>query len=128
MRYLRVRLALAIAAATVAASCSQADPQIRLSAEQVPRHGKVEVHGAGFTPEHNVTSHLRRSDGSDFPVLPIMTDARGEFSHTIDTMVLELGPHELWVVDDRSGRTSNHVRFEVTLDYRTDAGKPAPDR
>ena len=118
MRRLRVRLALAIVAAAVATACAQPDPQIRLSAEQIPRHGQVEVHGAGFTPQQNVSSHLRRSDGSDFPTLPIMTDGRGEFTHTIDTMVLELGPHELWVVDDRSGRTSNHVRFEVTLDYR----------
>ena len=122
MRPLRVRLALALVAATLAAACAQPDPQrrdpqVRLSSEQVPRHGHVEVRGAGFTPQQNVSSHLRRSDGSDFPVLPIMTDGRGEFTHTIDTMVLELGPHELWVVDDQSGRTSNRVRFEVTLDY-----------
>lgn len=117
MRLLRRCLVLAIAAATVAASCTQADPQIRLSSERIPRHWKLEVHGAGFTPGQNVSSHLRRADGSEFPVLPILTDARGEFAHTIDTMILELGVHELWVVDDRSGRTTNHVRFEVTFDY-----------
>jgi hypothetical protein len=118
MRVLRRCLVLAIAAATVAASCTQADPQVRLSAERIPRHGKLEVHGAGFTPAQNVSSHLRRADGSEFPVLPILTDAHGEFTHTIDTMILELGAHELWIVDDRSGRTSNHARFEVTFDYR----------
>ena len=49
--------------------------------------------------------------------VPILTDAHGAFTHTIDTMILELGRHELWVVDDRSGRTSNHVQFEVTFEY-----------
>ena len=117
MRLRRFCWALAIAAATVAASCAPAAPQIRLSSERIPRHWKLEVHGAGFTPEQNVSSHLLRGDGSEFPVLPILTDARGEFTHTIDTMILELGAHELWVVDDRSGRTSNHARFEVTFDY-----------
>jgi hypothetical protein len=117
MQLRRVGIALAVAIAAVATSCAQANPQITLSSEQIPRHGHVEVRGAGFTARQNVSSHLRRSDGSEFPVLPILTDERGEFSHTIDTMVLELGSHELWVVDDRSGRTSNHARFEVTLDY-----------
>ena len=117
MRLLRVGLALAIVAATIAAWCAQADPQIRLSADRIPRHWKLEVQGAGFTPGQNVSSHLRRADGSEFPVLPILTDAHGAFTHTIDTMILELGRHELWVVDDRSGRPSNHVQFEVTFEY-----------
>ena len=106
-----------MAAATVAASCTQADPQVRLSSERIPRHWKLEVHGAGFTPSQNVSSHLLRGDGTEFPVLPILTDTHGEFTHTIDTMILELGAHELWVMDDRSGRSSNHVQFDVTFDY-----------
>jgi hypothetical protein len=124
MRFVTIHRLLAIALLAIARGCwPQINPQVRLSAERVPRHGKVEVHGSGFTPTHNISSHLRRSDGSDFPVLPILTDERGEFSHTIDTMVLELGPHELWVVDDQSGRSSNHVTFDVTYDYgRTAAG------
>jgi hypothetical protein len=118
MRFGRISLLLAIVGVAIAGGCSpQADPQIRLSSEKVPRHWKVEVTGSGFTPTHNVSSHLRRSDGSEFPVLPILSDARGAVSHTIDSMVLESGPHELWVVDDQSGRTSNHVTFDVTYDY-----------
>ena len=113
-----IRLVLAIAVVAIASSCSpQVNPQIRISSERIPRHWKLEVHGTGFTPTHNISSHLRRSDGSEFPVLPILTDAHGEFTHTIDTMILELGTHELWVVDDQSGRPSNHAHFEVTFDY-----------
>jgi len=118
MRFGKVRLALAIAVLAIASGCSKAiEPHIQIPSERIPRHFKLDVRGAGFTPTHNVSSHLRRADGSEFPVLPILTDARGEFTHTIDTMILELGAHELWVVDDQSGRASNHVRFEVTFDY-----------
>lgn len=96
---------------------TEVEPHIEISSEKVPRHWKLEVKGTGFTHTHNVSSHLRRADGSEFPVLPILTDERGDFTHTIDTMILELGSHELWVVDDRSGRMSNHVQFDVAFDY-----------
>jgi hypothetical protein len=118
MRFGKVFLLLAIAVLAIASGCSpRVNPQVQVSSERIPRHWKLEVHGTGFTPTHNVSSHLRRSDGTEFSVLPILTDANGNFSHTIDTMILELGTHELWVVDDASGRTSNHVQFEVTFDY-----------
>jgi hypothetical protein len=112
-------LSLTIALLAVVSACSPqvTPPQIRISSDRIPRHWKLEVRGNGFTPTHSVTSHLRRSDGSEFPVLPILTDASGEFTHSIDTMILELGVHELWVVDDQSGRTSNRVQFDVTFDY-----------
>ena len=119
MRFGRFPRALAVVALTIVSGCApRIDPRIQLSAQRVPRHGKVEFRGTGFTPTHNISSHMRRSDGSEFPVLPILTDAQGAFTHTIDTMVLEQGTHELWVVDDQSGRTSNHARFDVTDDYQ----------
>ena len=125
MRFGRVHLALAIAVLAIASGCSrltvssgtEVEPHVQISSEKVPRHWKLEVKGSGFTHTHNVSSHLRRADGSEFPVLPILTDDHGKFTHTIDTMILELGNHELWVVDDQSGRASNHVTFEVTFDY-----------
>jgi hypothetical protein len=114
----RSRLALlVVTAALVAASCTRAEPRITISMEKVPRQWMVDVHGAGFTPAHNISSHLRRADGREFPVLPILTGRDGTFTHTIDTMILELGTHELWVVDDASGKSSNRVKFEVTFDY-----------
>jgi hypothetical protein len=116
MRIRRVGLALVIGA-VFAASCSQPNPTVRVSSERIPRHWKLEVQGAGFTPQHNISSHLRRPDGTEFPVLPILTDGRGEFTHTIDTMILNLGTYEVWVVDEASGKTSNRAHFEVTYDY-----------
>jgi hypothetical protein len=117
MRLGKIQLALAIALVAIASACSQVNPHVTIPSDTIPRHWKLDVHGTGFTPNHNVSSHLSRADGSDFPVLPILTDAHGDFTHTIDTMILELGKHDLWVVDDQSGRTSNHVTFEVTFDY-----------
>jgi hypothetical protein len=110
-------LAVALTAALLAVSCTHTNPQISISSQQIPRHWLLSVQGAGFTPTHNISSHLRRADGSEFAVLPILTDSRGAFTHTIDTMILELGTHELWVVDDASGKTSNHVTFDVTFNY-----------
>jgi len=116
VRIRRVGLALVLAA-IFAASCSKPDPTVRVSNERIPRFWKLEVQGAGFTPQHNISSHLRRPDGTEFPLLPILADGRGEFTHTIDTMILNLGTYEVWVVDDASGKTSNRARFEVTYDY-----------
>src|SRR5688572_29747313 len=80
------------------ASCSQTAPQITLSGSRIPAKGQVDVHGVGFTPNGDVMSHLRRPNGTEFPVLPMVTDNRGEFFHNIDTLLLDTGTHELWVV------------------------------
>ena len=111
-----ISLFLLTASCYVAASCAQTPPKITLSTERVLHHGHVGVQGAGFTPKHNVSSHLRRPNGTEFPVLPILTDDRGEFTHDIDTLVLGAGVFELWVVDDGTNLSSNMVRFEVTLE------------
>jgi len=91
-------------------------PTVTVSPTRVPTLGHVDVQGTGFTPNQNVTSHLRAPDGSEFPFLPILTDSEGEFTHDIDTLVLLVGTHELWVVDDVSNVSSNVARFEVTRD------------
>lgn len=72
--------------------------------------------GTGFTPKADIRSHLKRSNGREFPELPMYTDDKGEFTHEIDTLLLEPGIHELWVLDTVSGVTSNVARFEVTLE------------
>jgi hypothetical protein len=91
-------------------------PAVTLSPTRVPARGWVEVEGTGFTPYQNVTSHLLKPDGQEFPQLPILTDRDGNFTHEIDTLLLAVGTHELWVVDDTTGVTSNVARFDVTLE------------
>ena len=97
-------------------ACSQTKPTVTVSPSKVLHTGHVVMRGTGFTPKSDVSSHLRRPDGTEFPVLPMLTDDRGEFSHDIDTLILPPGVHEIWVVEDRSKVSSNVARFEVTLD------------
>jgi len=71
------------------ASCSQtADPKVTLSKDRVFKSGHLEMKGTGFTPSATVFSHLKRPDGTEFPVLRMMTDDHGEFTHDIDSLLL----------------------------------------
>jgi hypothetical protein len=94
--------------------CAQSTPKVTLSSTRVPHKEHIEMKGTGFTPKANVSSHLKRPDGSEFPVLPMLTNNRGELLHDIDTLLLEPGTYVVWVVDDASKALSNTVRFEVT--------------
>jgi hypothetical protein len=78
------------------------------------RSGVIAMKGTGFTPKSTALSHLKRPDGTEFPVLPMLTNEQGEFTHDIDTLLLSPGTHEVWVQDDKSKSTSEIVRFEVT--------------
>ena len=113
-RFLAKMKTLALCILLSFAAFAQNVPKLTVSATKVQHHGFVTVHGSGFTSQKNISSHLRRPDGSEFPVLPILTDERGQFSHEIDTLLLAPGTHEVWVIDDTSKATSNIVRFEVT--------------
>src|SRR6476646_5196557 len=99
-----------------AATCAQSTPTITVSPSIVLHHDHVELRGSGFTAKSNAYSHLRRPDGSEFPVLPIVTNDRGEFEHDIDTLLLGPGTFEVSVEDSKSKATSNVARFEVTTD------------
>jgi len=48
----------------------------------------------------------------------MQTDDKGEIYHDIDTLILEPGVHEVWIIDDRTKAVSNVARFEVVLDPR----------
>lgn len=76
------------------------------------------MRGTGFTKNADVYSHLRRPDGTEFPVLPMRTNDRGEFTHDIDTLLLSPGVHEVWVEDPKSKATSEVVRFDVTSEQK----------
>ena len=111
-------LGLLLALWFVPASCAQINHRLTLSTDRILHHGHVFVYGTGFTPMQNISSHLKRPDGTEYPVLPILTDEKGGFTHDIDTLILGDGVFEVWVVDDASSTTSNRVRFEVTLEEK----------
>jgi hypothetical protein len=94
---------------------AQKKPQITVSPEIVLHHGHVDLKGTGFTPKSDILSHLRRPDGTEFPVLAMYTNDKGEFSHDIDTVVMAPGVHEVWVEDVKTKTTSNVAKFEITM-------------
>jgi hypothetical protein len=83
------------------------------------------VYGTGFSPKHEVTSHLQRPDGTEYAVVPILTDAHGEFTHDIETLLFTTGTYKVWVLDNATGVTSNEMQFESTLDSGP-AERPIP--
>jgi hypothetical protein len=58
-------------------------------------------------------AHLLRPDGSEYNLLRLRIDARGEFSHKIDTTMLDIGTFTVWVEDEPSKTVSNRIRFTV---------------
>ena len=96
------------------AACSQTKPQVTLTPERVMRSGMIAMKGTGFTPKSTALSHLKRPDGTEFPILPFLTNERGEFNHDIDTLLLSPGVHEVWVEDEKTKAVTDVVRFEVT--------------
>jgi hypothetical protein len=115
------------ASATAAVPEGQIKPAITLSRERIPQKGWLKMYGKGFTPKSNVQSHLRRPDGTEFREVSILTDARGEFEHDIDTLLLMRGVHDLWVVDSATGITSNYAHFDATDDQGPSERPVAPN-
>jgi len=99
-------------------SFAQTKPEVTISPAKIQHSGHVDLRGTGFTPKANVYSHLRRPDGTEFPVLSMMTNDRGEFTHDIDTLILSAGTYEVWVVDESAKTSSNVALFEVTLEQQ----------
>jgi hypothetical protein len=76
------------------------------------------MYGEGFTPNADWPSHLRRPDGAEFPALNLIADSKGKFSTEIETLLLGVGTHEVWVNRHQDGVSSNIASFEVTLNSR----------
>jgi hypothetical protein len=93
-----------------------AKPTIKLSGDRIPANGDVHLSGEGFTPRSDAYSHLKRPDGTEFPTITMLTDDKGQFTHLIETWLLQVGVHEVWVIDQKTGVSSNVATFEVTTD------------
>lgn len=91
-------------------------PRITIEPYRLPQSGVTRLHGTGFTPLSDVVSHLKRPDGTEFPTLNFYTDAKGEFDHDIESFLLAIGTHEVWVIDTKTGVSSNVAKFETTRD------------
>ena len=113
---MRSWLVVLVSLSVLTVSCSETsptpEPRITLSSERVLDRGRVVMKGTGFTPKTDVGSHLKRPNGTEFPILHIITDAKGEFTHDINTLEMQIGTHEVWV-EESAGVSSNVAKFEV---------------
>jgi hypothetical protein len=92
---------------------AQKKPEISITAARIKSGGQFVMLGKGFTPDRTVMSHLQRPDGTEYNPLRLRVDGRGEFSHRIDTTMLDIGTFELWAEDEASKTVSNRVQFTV---------------
>ena len=69
--------------------------------------------GTGFTPNRTAMSHLLRPDGNQYNPVRVRINDRGEFSHKIDTTMLNTGRFEVWVEDESTKAVSNRTQFSV---------------
>ena len=109
-------LLLASVFALLGCSPSKPVPKVTLSGTRIPANGDVNMRGEGFTPLADAESHLRRPDGTEFPAIVMRTDPKGEFTHLIETWLLQVGTHEVWAIDSTTGVSSEIAKFEVTRD------------
>jgi hypothetical protein len=108
-------LVLCVLLATAILAQSKA-PKITVSPQKVLHPYPVQMKGTGFSPKSDVLSHLRRPDGTEFRILEMYTNNKGEIDHEIDTIVMVPGVYDLWVEDPKAKTTSNVAHFEVTHD------------
>jgi len=111
-------LLVLLGTALFAQTGSKPTPKITVSPSKVLHPYHVEMKGTGFTPKSDVNSHLRRPDGTEFRILEMYTNDKGEIEHDIDTIVMLPGVYELWVDDVKAKTTSNVARFEVTMNSK----------
>ena len=92
---------------------AQKKPEVRVSPVRVKSGDQVMETGTGFTPNRTVMSHLLRPDGTEYNPLRFRTNESGEFSHKIDTVMLDRGTFEVWAEDEASKVVSNRTEFNV---------------
>jgi hypothetical protein len=108
-------LCVLLGTALFAQTKPQAKPTISVTPLKVMHLHHVTMKGTGFSPKSNVNSHLQRPDGTEFRILEMYTNERGEIEHDIDTVVMQPGVYQLWVDDLKAKTTSNIARFELTM-------------
>ena len=105
--------ALLVSLLLVAVVYAQKKPEISVSPVHVKAGDPVMLTGTGFTPNRSAMSHLLRPNGTEYNPLRLRIDERGEFTHKIDTVMLDIGTFELWAEDETSKVVSNRIQFKV---------------
>ena len=113
MKYRIPLSGLLVALLLAALLYGQKKPQIHVPASHVKSGDSFIETGIGFTPNRTAISHLLKPDGSEYNTLRFRIDEHGDFSHKIDTVMLDNGTFELWAEDEASKTVSNRIQFTV---------------
>jgi hypothetical protein len=105
-----MRILALLAFCCALASPALAAPSLSFSASQIYHGEIVQVRGTGFTPNGQVTSHLMRPDGTEYPQMPMKADAKGIVTHEITIVPNTFGTYELQL-EDRTTRAVATQRF-----------------
>jgi hypothetical protein len=89
-------------------------PSVSISPNSGPAGTSFIVNGTGFTANREVTSHLQKPDGSEFPTLSLLADDSGNYTKVIDSTGFAPGTYQHWAIDDWTHTPSNTVTFNVT--------------
>jgi hypothetical protein len=77
----------------------------------------VQVRGTGFTPNGQVTSHLMRPDGTEYPEMPMKADAKGVVTHEITIVPNTFGTYELQLEDRMTKEVATQRFLMVPLTF-----------
>jgi hypothetical protein len=92
------------------ASPALAAPVVTFSVTQIYHGEYVHISGTGFTPNGQVTSHLMRPDGTEYPEIPMKANAQGVVTHDLTIVPATFGTYELQL-EDRATNTVATRRF-----------------
>ena len=91
----------------------QNKPRINVSPGKIRLGELTYVLGSGFSPNRSAISHLLRPDATEYNPLRLRIDPNGQFTHRVDSTMLQTGTFEVWVDDEASKSVSNRARFVV---------------
>jgi hypothetical protein len=106
---------------------AEAAPKITLAPRLIKEGQTVNVSASGFTPNGHVRTHLVRPDGSEYPEMQFVADARGNVAHVIRIILIQLGTYELQMIDLTS-KAVGSSRFMVVEGAPPKTGSPGSDR
>ncbi|MEI6262874.1 MAG: hypothetical protein WCR46_23615, partial [Deltaproteobacteria bacterium] len=70
--------------------------------------------GYGFTPDHDVTLHFRKPDGTEYATQTVHTSSAGYFSISYTAPSNKApGTYTWWAVDDHTGTPSSLVSYQI---------------
>jgi hypothetical protein len=99
------------------------NPLISSSPPSGPRGTTFTITATGFTPNGTIIEHIRKPDGTEYPVNTYTADANGNRTQNwTSSSTSPLGTYTIWWIDQASGRQSNSVTQTLTATFAPTIG------